>query len=60
MSYQAYLDAIEKKTGRTPAEVLEEARGRGFDETTTAADFTAWMADAQGSAEVTRWRSTAC
>ena len=27
MSYQAYLDAVESKTGRTPAELLAEPRG---------------------------------
>jgi Domain of unknown function (DUF4287) len=48
MSYQAYLDAIERKTGRTPAELLEEAREQGFGATTRAADFTAWMADTHG------------
>jgi len=45
MSYQAYLDAVEKKTGRTPAELLAEAAGRGFTPTTKAADFVAWLKD---------------
>jgi Domain of unknown function (DUF4287) len=31
MSFQAYLDAIEDKTGKTPMELLSEARGRGLD-----------------------------
>lgn len=30
MSFQAYLDAIENKTGRTPAELVEQARERGY------------------------------
>ncbi|KRF08805.1 hypothetical protein ASH00_03730 [Arthrobacter sp. Soil782] len=31
MSFQAYLDAIEDKTGRTPRELVEQANERGFD-----------------------------
>ncbi|MFC0680508.1 DUF4287 domain-containing protein [Lysobacter korlensis] len=31
MSFQAYLDAIEDKTGKTPNELLAEARAKGFD-----------------------------
>ena len=31
MSFQAYLDAIEDKTGRTPRELVEQAKERGFD-----------------------------
>jgi hypothetical protein len=31
MSFQAYLDNIEAKTGRTPAEFVEMARARGYD-----------------------------
>jgi hypothetical protein len=45
MSYQAYLDAIEKKTGRTPRQLLEEAATRGFTPTTRAADVVAWLKD---------------
>src|SRR5215212_3469844 len=30
MSFQAYLDAIEDKTGRTPRQLVEEARERGL------------------------------
>lgn len=32
MSFQAYLDAIEKKTGLTPRQLLELAQGRGYDQ----------------------------
>lgn len=32
MSFQAYLDAIETKTGRTPRELVEQAKERGFDD----------------------------
>ncbi len=31
MSFQAYLDTIEKKTGLTPRELLALAKDRGFD-----------------------------
>ncbi|MGM1028319.1 MAG: DUF4287 domain-containing protein [Actinomycetota bacterium] len=32
MSFQAYLDAIEEKTGLTPRQLVELAKERGFDE----------------------------
>ncbi len=31
MSFQAYLDNIEVKTGKTPDEFIELARGKGYD-----------------------------
>ncbi len=31
MSFQAYLDAIEDKTGKIPAELVAEARAKGLD-----------------------------
>jgi len=43
MSFQAYLDAIEKQTGRTPRELVEMARGRGYGETTKSADIVSWL-----------------
>ena len=45
MSYQAYLDAIEKKTGKTPEELLREAAARGFTPQSKAGDFAAWLKD---------------
>ncbi|MFC6160855.1 DUF4287 domain-containing protein [Kribbella jiaozuonensis] len=30
MSFQAYLDKIEEKTGRTPRELVEEAKAKGY------------------------------
>jgi hypothetical protein len=45
MSYQAYLDAIEKKTGRTPQQLLDQAAARGFTPTTKAAEVVAWLED---------------
>jgi hypothetical protein len=31
MSFQAYLDKIEEKTGVTPRELVERAKARGYD-----------------------------
>ena len=45
MSFQAYLDSIEKKTGRTPREFIEMARARGYDETTKAGIIVDWLKD---------------
>lgn len=45
MSYQAYLDAIEKRTGRTPQQLLDQAESRGYGPGTTAADFVTWLKD---------------
>jgi uncharacterized protein DUF4287 len=30
MSFQAYLDKIEEKTGRTPRELVDEAKAKGY------------------------------
>jgi hypothetical protein len=43
MSFQAYLDTIEKKTGKIPAELLAEAGRRGYDATTKAAVVLGWL-----------------
>ncbi len=43
MSFQAYLDGAEKKTGKTPAELLAAATERGFDTTATATEFLDWL-----------------
>lgn len=48
MSFQAYLDAIEEKTGLTPRQLLEQARERGFDSSTKAAPILAWLAEEHG------------
>jgi len=45
MSFQAYLDTIEKKTGKIPAELVDEAHERGFDSSTKAADIVTWLKD---------------
>ena len=43
MSFQAYLDAIEKKAGKIPAELVAEATARGFGTATKAGDIVAWL-----------------
>jgi hypothetical protein len=43
MSYQAYLEAIEAKTGKTPQQLLDEAAGRGYGPDTKAALVLAWL-----------------
>ena len=49
MSFQAYLDAIEVKTGKTPRALLEEARAQGFDDSTVKAGvIVQWLADDYG------------
>lgn len=37
MSFQAYLDAVETKTGKTPREIVEIAKSKGFDDPTVKA-----------------------
>ncbi|UZN02889.1 DUF4287 domain-containing protein [Cellulomonas sp. S1-8] len=48
MSFQAYLDAVEEKTGLTPRELVDLAHGRGFDASTKAGPILAWLADDYG------------
>lgn len=44
MSFQAYLDAVEAKTGKTPRELVELAKAKGFDgEGVKAGDILAWL-----------------
>lgn len=43
MSFQAYLDNIEAKTGKTPNDFIELAKAKGFDTTTKAGEITAWL-----------------
>lgn len=43
MSFQAYLDKIEEKTGKTPQELLDEAQAKGFDANSKASDVLAWL-----------------
>jgi hypothetical protein len=48
MSFQAYLDAVERKTGLTPRQLVDKARGHGFDAGTKAAPIVAWLAEEYG------------
>ncbi|NLF04342.1 MAG: DUF4287 domain-containing protein [Actinomycetales bacterium] len=44
MSFQAYLDAIEDKTGRTPRELVDIARSRRFDDPSVkAGEILEWL-----------------
>lgn len=43
MSFQAYLDAIEEKTGKTPRTLVDEAHARGFGADTRAGEILAWL-----------------
>ena len=45
MSFQAYIDAIEKKTGRITQELVDEAHARGFGPDTKAGEIITWLAD---------------
>jgi len=48
MSFQAYLDNIEEKTGLTPRELLERATQHGFDSSTKAGPILEWLASDYG------------
>ncbi|WP_026550705.1 DUF4287 domain-containing protein [Arthrobacter sp. Br18] len=49
MSFQAYLDAIEEKTGLTPRELVRQAQDRGFhDPSTPAGTIVAWLKEDYG------------
>lgn len=43
MSFQAYLDTIEKQTGKIPEEFIALAKTKGFDENTKAGEIAAWL-----------------
>ncbi len=43
MSFQAYLDNIEVKTGLTPRQFIELADEKGFDSTTKAGPILEWL-----------------
>ncbi|MCC6703901.1 MAG: DUF4287 domain-containing protein [Thermomicrobiales bacterium] len=45
MSFQAYLDNIEKKTGKTPNEFLVLVKARGYGAETRAGEIVAWLKD---------------
>ncbi len=44
MSFQAYLDTIEEKTGKIPQEFIDEAKAKGFDKPETkAGEILSWL-----------------
>jgi hypothetical protein len=48
VSFQAYLDTIEQKTGRIPADLVAEARERGYGPETKAGEILAWLKEEYG------------
>ncbi|MCP2636115.1 DUF4287 domain-containing protein [Microbacterium sp. HD4P20] len=48
MSFQAYLDNIETKTGLTPRQLVALAHEKGFDATTKATPIVQWLAEDYG------------
>lgn len=44
MSFQTYLDNAEKKTGRTPQEIVDLAHAKGFGPETKAGPILEWLA----------------
>jgi hypothetical protein len=48
MSFQAYLDNIEEKTGLTPRQFIEQAEAKGFGPGTKAGEIVAWLATDYG------------
>lgn len=43
MSFQAYLDTVEQKTGLTPRQLVEKATEQGFGPDTKAGPILAWL-----------------
>ncbi len=43
MSFQAYLDNIETKTGKTPNEFIELANSKGYGKDTKSGEIVAWL-----------------
>ncbi|MCL4258832.1 MAG: DUF4287 domain-containing protein [Anaerolineales bacterium] len=43
MSFQAYLDNIEAKTGKTPNQFIALAKAKGFGADTKAGEIVAWL-----------------
>ncbi|MGB3762924.1 MAG: DUF4287 domain-containing protein [Ornithinimicrobium sp.] len=48
MSFQAYLDAVEDKTGRTPQEIVDLAATQGYGADTRSGEILAWLASEFG------------
>ncbi len=43
MSFQAYLDKIEERTGLTPRQLVDQAHDRGYGADTRAGEIVAWL-----------------
>lgn len=43
MSFQAYLDNIEVKTGKTPQELIDIAHSKGFGKDTKSGEIIDWL-----------------
>jgi Domain of unknown function (DUF4287) len=43
MSFQAYLDNVETKTGKTPSQIISLAQENGFDKDRKATDIVNWL-----------------
>lgn len=48
MSFQAYLDNIERKTGKTPNYFIAQAKQKGFTADTKATPIVAWLKEEYG------------
>ena len=48
MSFQAYLDNLEAKTGKTPNELIALAKERGYDADTKAGEIVGWLKEDYG------------
>lgn len=48
MSFQAYLDAVEAKTEKTPRALLAEAEARRISSDTKAGPILAWLSESYG------------
>lgn len=48
MSFQAYLDTIEDKTGLTPRQLIDLAHEKGFGADTKATPILEWLKDEYG------------
>lgn len=48
MSFQAYLDNIEKKTGKTPNEFVALAGEKGFTANAKAGEIVTWLKEEHG------------
>ena len=48
MSFQAYLDKAEEKTGLTPQQLVDAAHEKGFGPDTKSGAILAWLSDEYG------------